>query len=153
MDPMGLGQQPISDEQYGNLQDLLSSVKEQGAAIEGNSFMIENQKQQAMRDAIKQIFDELASNGIDLNDQASVATFLTTLQQTKPDLYQLFEEAMAILLGESNEMNNEAVVPEELSGAPEGMGESLAEGMAGPGIPPELLSGQPPEGGTSIPLP
>lgn len=152
IDPMG--QQPIGDEEFQNLQDLLGSVKEKTAEIDSNAFVIDNQKEQAQRDAIKKIFDELAANGIDLNDQASVAAFLTQLQQTNPDLYQLFEEAMAVLLG-ANEMTNESqtTLPEGLPGVPENMGEPEAVQMGAAALPPELAIGQPPEGGTSIPLP
>ena len=147
------GQAPITDEQYQNLTDLLGSVKEKTAQIGSNEFVLANQKEQAQRDALKKIFDELAANGIDLNDQASVAAFLTQLQQSNPDLYQLFEEAMTILLG-GNEMTNEKeAIPGELPGVPEDLREPQAEPMGGPVLPPEHLGGQPPEGGISIPLP
>jgi len=153
MDPamgpvMDSGQQPITDEQYQNLTDLLESVREETAKLESGAFATANAAESAMRDAVKALFDELSAAGVDLNSQESVAAFLAKLEQSNPDLYQLFQEAVAQLLG-GNEIPNESqkTVPDELSGAPEGMGGPEGLEMGGFVPPPESPLGPGPEEG------
>lgn len=104
---------PISEEQYKELVDLLNKVKEKGASITSSNFVIKNEATQRKRDALKEVFMQLAADGIDLTDQASVGQFVTKLQERNPDLYELFTSAMDELMNENNygDSGEEALQP------------------------------------------
>lgn len=126
--PMDTGA-PITDEQHAELTALLNKVKEKSATISSSNFVLSNEAEQRKRDALKEIFMQLAAEGVDLNDPASVSAFTQKLQQSNPDLYELFVEAVDQLMNDNQNGQAEEPVQPELPGVPEDLRERPSEAI------------------------
>ena len=93
------GEEMASPEQREQLMELLEATREAMGQIQTTKFRSENEKEAMKVDTLKQIFQSMQSAGVDLNDPASVATFLDKLEATNPTMSQYFKESLDELMG------------------------------------------------------
>jgi hypothetical protein len=133
--PVG-GDQPISEEEKQVLLDLIAKIRDQLGEVQAMGFASGNKSEVLRRDLLKQVFEKLQLAGVDLNSRESVGAFIMRLQEQNPELAQMFEKAMDVLMGSKGSFGGgtdpNAPPPPEMGGIPP------APGM----VPPE--AGAPP---------
>ena len=138
--PMGAttegGDQPVTDEQMQQLQELASKVEEQYQKFNSMKFMSENKSEAEKIDFLKQAIQMLEDAGIDPNDPDQINKFISDLEDLDPDLAEMFTTAFESLLGEeSGQQLPEGETPAGPTPGPD-MGEqapAAPEAPAGPG--------------------
>lgn len=88
-----------SPDQKQQLLDLIGQIRAQLGQFHAIQFAGTNKAQQQRMDLLKEIFAELQSAGVDLQDPQSVSAFIAKLRAQSPDMADLFEQAMGQLLG------------------------------------------------------
>lgn len=96
-------EQPITEQQKQELMKMLSAVQEKLSKLNANRFAGSGKLDEAKQKLLQEIFQKLQMAGVDLTDQQSVADFIERLRQRSPELAQLFEEAMNMLLGQGGQ--------------------------------------------------
>jgi hypothetical protein len=82
------------------LMQGLTDVQVKNNALNSMDIINSNKIKDMKSNILKSLFEELANNGVDLNDPQSIKDFLDKLERTDPDLRELFEGAMDNLLPE-----------------------------------------------------
>lgn len=90
---------PITEEQKQEMVDLISKIKEQVSHVNAIQFASKGQLDSYKSELLKKVFEELQGAGVDLTDRQSVSDFLTKLKQDSPELADMFEKSMEVLLG------------------------------------------------------
>jgi hypothetical protein len=103
-------------EEIAALNDMMDKIEEKYRQMNAENFAGGNQTESFRKDLVTDIFKALQDAGIDITNTDSVRQFLDELEQSNPDLYELFVEAFNGLLGEGSP---EAGVSPELGAAPE----------------------------------
>ena len=96
---------PVSDEQKQELLGMIQKIKDKLAPLSAVRFASNNKTEQFRKDMLKQVFEKLQLAGVDLSNKDSVAEFIASLKENNPELAQMFEESMDVLLG-SGEVNS-----------------------------------------------
>jgi hypothetical protein len=100
--------QPISDQQKQELMKMISAVQDKLSKLNANRFAGSGKLDEAKQKLLQEIFQKLQMAGVDLTDQQSVADFIERLRQRSPELAQMFEEVMGILLGQGGQESAQA---------------------------------------------
>lgn len=90
---------PVSEEEMQALRDIIAEVQSKLKTFKAQSFAVNDQGEQKRVEMLKKVFEELQAAGVDLSSKESVASFITTLEKTNPEIAKSFEKAMDILLG------------------------------------------------------
>jgi hypothetical protein len=93
------GNQPITEEQKQELLSMISEIRSKLGSFNALRFASKNKTEQTRRNLLKQVFEKLQMAGVDLTDRESVANFIATLRQSNPELADMFESSMDVLLG------------------------------------------------------
>lgn len=93
------GQAPITEEQKQALIDTVKDIQGKLNDLKSLHFASDNKVDIIRRTLLKKVFEKLQAAGIDLNDRQSVADFLDKLRAETPEMAQMFESAMDVLLG------------------------------------------------------
>jgi len=96
--PVG-GDQPVSEEQKQVLLDMISQIRAKLGDLNANKFAAGNKTEVLRRNLLKQVFEKLQLAGVDLSSRESVAAFIMKLQEDSPELAEMFEKSMDLLLG------------------------------------------------------
>ena len=119
--PSGMpeGSQPVTEEQKQVLVDMISEIRSRMDDLKALQFASSNKTDTLRRSLLKQVFEKLQMAGVDLTDRSSVTDFLSNLRQESPELADMFEKSMDVLLG------GEGVAP------------PIDEGGISQGVPPQ----------------
>jgi hypothetical protein len=108
-----------SKDMLNDLQQQLTGIDKRHEALNTRRGMAANQVESIKADFIGKLFDILRENGVNPADMGSVRDFLQKLEQTDPDLAELFEYGFTSLTEDPGLMpqNEEMPLnPEELRG-------------------------------------
>ena len=83
------------------LLDMLAATEEKMRELQTGKFRSSNELEVARIETLKQIFIMMQESGVDLNDPASVASFLDRLRSANPEMAQTFEATLEDLLGDN----------------------------------------------------
>jgi len=92
---------PVSDEQKQELLGMIQKIKDKLTPLSAVRFASDNKTEEFRKSMLKQVFEKLQMAGVDLSDKNSVAEFIASLKENNPELAQMFEESMDVLLGNS----------------------------------------------------
>lgn len=98
-----------SQEQMDELKQLLVSIEQKFREHSSDKMASDNAVKSSDKETLDAIFQLLKEAGVDLNDQQSINTFLSQLQQSNPDTYQMFIEVL------DNTMDPETPAPDNQS--------------------------------------
>lgn len=87
-------------EQREELMRMLEETSQKMGELQTAKFRSENEREVARVETLKQIFIMMQESGVDLNDPASVASFIDRLRSTNQGMAAQFEEALTDLLGD-----------------------------------------------------
>jgi len=119
------------DQQKQVLLDLIKQIRGKLSSLKALGFATDNKTENMRRELLRKVFERMQMAGIDLNDRQSVADFIERMRSINPELAQIFEEAMNIMLGdESGGMNT-----------PQGSG-PVDLGVEQPGFAPQNMNNQ-----------
>jgi hypothetical protein len=169
MDSAMSDQTPVADDdlaaedQLEELSELMDNIEAKYREMNAEIFSSENQGESIKKELVKDVFVALQDAGIDISDADAIREFLDLLEESNPDLYEMFISAFDSLLGDKQvegmegmqeAMQGEGEVPPieegglteptaDLSGS--GMGEAMAPAssqdlsgmMSPPASPPE----------------
>lgn len=100
----------LSQEQMkANLQELFSKVESKYQQFNSQKFASNNKMDQMTKDALKEVFDQMLSMGIDPSNVDQVNAFLNNLKSQNPELYDLFESTLNGLLGDAQTADSSSV--------------------------------------------
>jgi len=109
---MGLGLS--QDQMRSNLSGLMDSLQNKYRDLSAARFRSDNDTESLRKQTLTKVLKMFQDAGIDVTDSNAVQEFLNQLQQTNPDMYDLFANAFTILLsGEP-----EAQLPAEMTQLP-----------------------------------
>lgn len=91
----------ITPEEKQVLIDMIAKIREQLGSLDATRFAASNKTESLRRELLKQVFEKLQLAGVDLSSRESVATFIMRLQEQNPELAQMFEKSMDVLLGKA----------------------------------------------------
>jgi len=94
------GQEMATPEQRQQLVDLLDATKASMSELQTTKFRSANEEDAMRIETLKEIFQAMQAQGVDLNDPASVSSFLDKLDSTNPTMSQYFKEALDNLMGD-----------------------------------------------------
>lgn len=100
-----------SEEQRQELLNMIKQIQMKLGSHSANSFASKNKSDQSRRSVLKQVFEKLQMAGVDLSDKESVAMFIEKLRQENPELADMFEKSMDVLLG--GQIGDEPIVPQD----------------------------------------
>lgn len=92
--------QPITEQQKQELMKMIAAVQERLSKLNASRFAGSGKIDEVKQKLLQEVFQKLQMAGVDLTDQQSVAEFIERLRQRSPELAQMFEEAMDLLLGQ-----------------------------------------------------
>lgn len=128
--------QPVSEEEKRALLDMIEKIKAQLGDLNATRFASSNKTEALRKDLLRQVFEKLQLAGVDLSSRESVAAFIMRLQEQNPELAQMFEKSMDVLLGTAESGSFGA--PPEMAAPPSG-------GLPPPGLDvPQDPNAQPP---------
>lgn len=116
-------------EQMDQLKELMSKIEDKYRQMNAEAFAGGNQVESQKKDLVLDVFKMLKELGVDLTDPASVKEFLDQMQETNPDLYDLFVSSFEGLIGQEN---GASVIP---AGAEEAITGAPAQEQPGTGMP------------------
>lgn len=90
-----------------NLKQLMMAINDKMNTFNGQKKAASSQLTQIQNDAIQALFQILAKNGVDASDPNAITAFLQQLQQSNPQGYVFFENAISSLLGQKNVLDQE----------------------------------------------
>jgi hypothetical protein len=93
------GQDLATPDQVNSLWDLLNQIETKYREMNAEKFASGNQVESQKRDLVVEVFKALQGAGIDITNVEEVRKFLDELEQSNPDLYQMFVDAFNSLLG------------------------------------------------------
>jgi hypothetical protein len=93
------GQNLATPDQVNSLWDLLNQIETKYREMNAEKFASGNQVESKKRDLVVEVFKALQGAGIDISNVDEVRKFLDELEQSNPDLYQMFVDAFNSLLG------------------------------------------------------
>jgi len=99
MQPPAPGGEPITPEEKQVLVDLIAKIKANLASLQATQFAGDAKVDVLRQDLLKQVFEKLQMAGVDLTSRESVSEFIMRLQEQNPELAQMFEKSMDILMG------------------------------------------------------
>lgn len=109
MDQTPVGQQPMSQEEMlADLEQLMNKIHTQYQVFDGKRRASNNKVQAIQEEELNKVFETLAAAGVDGSDPAQVSQFLQKLEQTNPELYQIFSEAISGLMGDQTTQGPQA---------------------------------------------
>lgn len=147
--PPDPGMDPMPPGVLDNLRGMMAGAEAQKQEVDTQSALNDRQVEDLRRELLSSVFDSLKSAGVDLNNPSSVRDFVTSLENSDPDLARLFEFAFGILSPESGP--EQAGVP-EMPGGSEMPGVPEPPGGSEPPSPPGGLPSTAPSGGPLPPL-
>lgn len=100
------GDQPITDQQRQEMLDLINKIQEQIAHTKAIGFASQQKRDEFRMNLLNEIFQSMQEAGIDLTDRKSVADYIAQLKQDSPELADLFEKSMEVLLGGKADTSN-----------------------------------------------
>lgn len=137
-------QEMATPEEKQSLIDMLSQIEQKYRDMNASKFAGDNQSASIKQDLLVDVFKTMQDNGIDVTNVESVRQFLDNLEQSNPDLYQLFVDAFNGLMGDQN-----------APAAPEGTPTPAATGMeamaGAPGMTPPTTPATPTAPATPTP--
>lgn len=104
--------QPITEQQKQELMKMIAAVQERLSKLNASRFAGSGKIDEVKQKLLQEVFQKLQMAGVDLTDQQSVAEFIERLRQRSPELAQMFEEAMNLLLGQGG-----GAVPQDMEAA------------------------------------
>lgn len=139
--------QDVGPEARAKLQQMLEQLQTKRGEFNAMQFSNKNASEGARQDALMQVFEIMQKNGIDPSNVEEVKGFLDQLEQSNPELFQLFVEAFEQLMGGGAPMSpedqgaippipNEPAAPGDLSGALAPAGPSMPPAPGGQPMPP-----------------
>lgn len=93
------GESMATPEEMAKLNELMDKIEEKYRQTNAAMFAGANQTESFKKDLIVDVFKALQEAGIDITDPESVKQFLDALQESNPDLYELFVTAFNGLVG------------------------------------------------------
>jgi hypothetical protein len=101
--PGGAEQLPEQDmaspEEMQTLWDMMNQIEQKYQEMNAEGFAGGNKIESQKRELIAEVFQALQDAGVDTTNIDEVRQFLDELQQSNPDLYELFDSAFSDLLG------------------------------------------------------
>ena len=145
-------EQMASPEEMAALKDKMDEIEAKYRDMNAQSFANKNQSDSFKQDLLVEVFKAMQDAGIDVSDVNSVKQFLDQLQQSNPDLYEIFIEAFNGLLGEDTSATDTSGSPVTLptsltGGAPTGQTSPAAPADMGVVPSSDALAGMIPGGG------
>jgi hypothetical protein len=117
--PPASGGEPVTDQEKQALIDIIAKIKAKLGDLTAYSFAAGNKSDRTRRDLLRQVFEKMQLAGVDLTDQQSVADFITRLRESNPELADMFEKSMEVLLGgnpvESGVSQDPTAIGQEMS--------------------------------------
>lgn len=80
------------------IEALMEKVQNKYGELNTVKFSSKNQNDAQRNDILKTIFESMKQSGVDPSDQEAINRFMAELEQSSPDLYELFTEALNWLL-------------------------------------------------------
>lgn len=108
-----MGGEMSQDQMKSSLQDLASKIEEAYQQFNTQQFVSKNTADVKKRDSIKEVFDMLSQAGVDLSNPESVKSFLDSLKEKNPELYQIVEASLEALFSDDSNPT-----PDESAGSP-----------------------------------
>ena len=90
------------EEMAADLDKLMAAINDKMNSFNGQKKTADEQLTKSQNEAIVSLFDILSKYGIDPSDPNAITEFLAQLQQTNPEGYTIFENAINNLLSEKN---------------------------------------------------
>ena len=81
------------------IEALMEKVQSKYGELNAAKFSGKNQNDAQKNDILKTIFETMKAAGVDPADPEAINAFMAELEQSSPDLYELFTEALNGLLG------------------------------------------------------
>jgi hypothetical protein len=81
------------------LLNLIQQIRQKLGSFNAMQFASSNKTDRLRRDMLRQVFEKLQLAGVDLTDQRSVSAFIANLREQNPEMADMFEKAMEVLLG------------------------------------------------------
>ena len=122
------GDQPITPEQKQEMLDLITKIEEQLSHTKAIQFASKAKMESYRNGLLQQVFDGMHAAGIDLNDRQSVSDFINKLREENPDLADMFEKSMDVLLGGDADTSAAGEVGQEMAPPVNGGGGSYSGG-------------------------
>lgn len=97
--PGDAGSAPIGPDKKAELSQLLSNVKNENAKTVSGQLISRNEISLMKKELIKDMFKILQQAGVDPGNPESVKAFLDQLEQSDPDLAEMFQVAFSGLTG------------------------------------------------------
>lgn len=156
--PGNPSQELATPTQRQELMDMLEATRAKMGELQTAKFRSANEREVARVETLKQIFIMMQEAGVDLNDPASVASFLDRLRSTNQEMATMFESTLEDLLSEEMPPEDQQMGQNPPSfneaapsaGMPEGGLRPIPQGLPQNGneaVPENLRGPVPPEGG------
>jgi hypothetical protein len=126
------GQAMATPEQKAQLMEMMNQIEAKYREMNAEKFAGSNKAESAKKDLVIEVFKALQNAGIDPTNVESVRMFLDDLQESNPDLYELFVDAFNSLVGGETPTAPEAGAPEQagaLGAMPGAMPEAPVENV------------------------
>lgn len=94
----GDGSGMATPEQIAELHQLLDIIEQKHQELGTDRIINKNEMDASTQETLGEIFQILQDAGVDLNDQNSINEFLTSLEKSNPDMYEIFAEILDSLL-------------------------------------------------------
>jgi len=95
--------QTLTPEQKQELTEKANKVRAELNSVNAIMFANKNIVETKRKEIMKQVFTNFQKAGVNLTDRDAVSKFIMNLQQTEPELAQMFEKSMGALIGEQND--------------------------------------------------
>ena len=89
-----VGQELSQEEMRANLQDMAGRIDESYQDFNSKKFASQNRIESKKRDALKEVFNMMLEEGIDLENPEEVKSFLDSLRERNAELYQIVESSL-----------------------------------------------------------
>lgn len=113
------GQEMATPEEINSLKEMMDQIEEKYREMNAENFAGSNQVESFRKDLIVDVFKALQSAGVDVSNVEEVKKFLDRLEESNPDLYDLFVQSFNGLMGEEGTLPGtaaESALPEAVSG-------------------------------------
>lgn len=112
----------ISEEKRKLLSYTAERLKAKIADTEMRMSAVDNQVRLNKQKSLKDIFDTMKMNGVDLQSRESVSGYIEKLRQNNPETAQMFERSMEFFLSDDqhnmNNVNSDETLPQNVRGLP-----------------------------------
>lgn len=106
------GGQPMSQEEMiADLKNLMDKIHASYGRYNSTKNESERISEGSREESMNKVFEILAAAGVDGSDPQQVSEFLAQIEKNSPELYQLFSESIASLIGPEEPQGEEGMQP------------------------------------------